>query len=192
MADNLVIKDGVGQPKTLATQESNGVHTPKHIVTYSELPNGAATAVKQDALGIQLGAINETAYAGSGGKGLNGLLKGIYNLLSGKIAIQPHYAASGVTPLTGDFTATGSSDSIILLAGRNFNVTLSGTFEGEVRLERSFDDGSSWHPLTAAGYQYFSFTAPCSEIHVESEVGVEYRLTCTDYTSGTISYRISQ
>lgn len=190
MADNIVIKDGGSQPKTLATQEVSGVHTPKHIVTHSELPTGAATAVKQDALGIQLGALNETAYAGSGGKGLNGLLKGIYNLLNGKLSIQPHYAASGVTPVAGTFTATGSSTAITPTAGRPFNVTLSGTFVSTVRLERSFD-GSTWHPLTVAGFSYLSFTAPCSEVHVETEVGVQYRLTCTEYDSGTVTYRIS-
>lgn len=50
MADNLTIKDGAGASQVLATTEAAGVHTPKHIVTSSALPTGAATSAKQDTI----------------------------------------------------------------------------------------------------------------------------------------------
>lgn len=50
MADNLTIKDGNGAAAVLATTDTAGVHTPKHIVSSSALPTGAATEAKQDAL----------------------------------------------------------------------------------------------------------------------------------------------
>ncbi|MDQ0305346.1 hypothetical protein [Ancylobacter polymorphus] len=50
MANNLTIKDGAGASQVLATTESAGVHTPKHEVTASALPTGAATSAKQDTI----------------------------------------------------------------------------------------------------------------------------------------------
>lgn len=99
---------------------------------------------------------------------------------------------------TGTFTSTGQSATYTPLyvgsrdeAGSSFNMTLSGTFVGTVQIERTFDSGSNWHPLTALGTS-ISFTAPCSEVFEEIEAGVGYRLNCTSYTSGTITYRLSQ
>lgn len=48
MANNLTIKDGAGASQVLATTEAAGVHTPKHEVTASALPTGAATSANQD------------------------------------------------------------------------------------------------------------------------------------------------
>jgi hypothetical protein len=97
--------------------------------------------------------------------------------------------------VTSTFTATGQSAAIIAKGrddGRpNFvNVSLWGTFVGSVRVERSFD-GTNWLPLTALGTA-INFTGPCSETFDEAETGVQYRLNCTAYTSGTINYRMSQ
>lgn len=192
MSDNLLIKDGQNAPKTIATQEVNGVHTPKHIVSYSELPNGAASAAKQDNILTGLGALNETAYAGTGGKGLNGLLKGIYNVLTGRILIQNNFGPSGVTAIEDTLTEENDvSAPFTPVKGRRFNITLSGTFVGTVKLQRSFN-GTDWFSLTKDGNAYMSFTAPCSEYFEEHESGVTYRLICTTYTSGTVSFRLSQ
>jgi hypothetical protein len=100
----------------------------------------------------------------------------------------------GLTPaaVTGTFTATGQSASFTPICGRPFNVTLSGTFVASVQLERSFDAGSNWHPITAAGTQLYAWTAAASETAEEHESGPIYRLNCTAYTSGTVNYRISQ
>lgn len=98
---------------------------------------------------------------------------------------------------TGTFTATGQSASFLAdgigdLVDHAFNLSLWGTFVASVQLERSFDGGTTWLPLTANGTQIYKFTAPCSEGGDETEAGVLYRLNCTAYTSGTVNYRLSQ
>lgn len=99
--------------------------------------------------------------------------------------------------VTGTLTATGQSGSLSPAAGLSkidsapFNVSLWGTFVATVQLERSFDGGTTWLPLTALGSS-LAFTAPCSEVFEETEEGVAYRLNCTAFTSGTVNYRLSQ
>lgn len=102
----------------------------------------------------------------------------------------PVYTPSGVTPVTGSFTGTGQSATFTPGYGRGFNVSLWGTFSGIVQLERNLD-GINWLPITASGYSYAAYSAPCSEIFEEDENGVLYRLNCASYTSGTINYRMS-
>lgn len=98
--------------------------------------------------------------------------------------------------IAGTFTATGQSASFapaVDARGTNggaFNVTLSGTFVGTVKLQRSFDNGTTWHDLTAAGTAIAAFTTAVSEVWVEPEAGVNFRLNCTAYTSGTVTYRL--
>lgn len=92
----------------------------------------------------------------------------------------------------GTFSATGQSSAVTISPIRAFNVSVWGTFVGTVQLERSFDGGTTWLPITAAGTQIYTWTAPASEIAAEPEANVSYRLNCTAYTSGTINYRISQ
>lgn len=99
-------------------------------------------------------------------------------------------------PVASTFGATGQSaaftpDTLTPIKQGRFNLTLSGTFVATVRLERSFDAGSTWHPCTVLGRSQ-NFTAPCSEVVRETEAGVQYRLNCTAYTSGTVTYRLSQ
>lgn len=108
------------------------------------------------------------------------------------IRTTPNCPASGVTAVSGTFVATGQSATFIPIAGRAFNISLWGTFVATVQLERSFDGGTTWLPLTAAGTQLYVWTAPASELAQDDEYGVRYRLNCTAYTSGTVNYRISQ
>lgn len=91
--------------------------------------------------------------------------------------------------ITGSFTATGGGLSGLIKG--EFNAALSGTFVGTVYLQRSYNNGLTWAPLTALG-QDISFDAPCEEVFEEPEDGVLYRWNCAAYTSGTINYRISQ
>lgn len=100
--------------------------------------------------------------------------------------------------VTGSFTATGQSASfqpVIRDRGwGQFNITLTGTGVGSVQLERNLD-GTNWAPIYAAGTQLFQWTyagTNLTEIGEENERGAQYRLNCTSYTSGTITYRISQ
>lgn len=101
-------------------------------------------------------------------------------------------SASGKTAVAGSFTGATSSGAFTPLAGRPFNISLWGTFSATVVLERSFDAGSTWLPLTAGDIALFTWSAPASEVNEEAEVGVQYRLRCSAFTSGTVNYRVSQ
>jgi hypothetical protein len=96
-----------------------------------------------------------------------------------------------VEVLSGSFAATGTSASRALWSG--FNIVLWGTFVGTVNVERSFDGGTTFVPVArdSAGTA-MTFTAPGSLSISEPERGVLYRLNCTAWTSGSISYRLSQ
>ncbi len=116
----------------------------------------------------------------------------------------PTYAgplgASGVTPLAGTFTGTGSSATFTPAAGRSFNLAVWATggtapgspLNGTVYLARSIDGGTTFLPLTANGTQLETFTTVASETWAESQVGALYQLVCSAYTSGTINYRFAQ
>lgn len=95
--------------------------------------------------------------------------------------------------ISGSFSATGASANFSPDRDRAFNVSLWGTFAATVALERSFDAGANWLPVTYADSPptALSYTAPVSFVWVDPEAGVIYRLRCT-WTSGTVNYRISQ
>jgi hypothetical protein len=95
----------------------------------------------------------------------------------------------------GSFTGTGQSANFTPICGPQgvgFNISLWGTFVAAVQLERSFDNGVNWLPITGAGVQLYAWTGPASEMAQETESDVIYRLNCTAYTSGTVNYRVSQ
>lgn len=94
--------------------------------------------------------------------------------------------------MQGTFTGTGRSATFTPKQGAAFNVSLWGSFAATVQMERSFDNGVTWLPLTAAGTQLYKWTAPASEISVEPMPGVLYSLNCTSYTSGTVNYLTGQ
>lgn len=72
----------------------------------------------------------------------------------------------------------------------DFNVSLAGTFVGTAQIERSFDGGTTWQPLTLdLGGAVASFSVPVSFSIREPESGVLYRWSCTAYTSGTLNGR---
>ena len=92
--------------------------------------------------------------------------------------------------VTGTFTATGESADLVAQGG--LNITIAGTFVATVKPRRSFDGGTTWHYLTIQdGFTDRSFIAPASFWIYEFEDGVLYSLECTDFTSGTVSYRLS-
>lgn len=88
-----------------------------------------------------------------------------------------------ISLLSGSFTGTGVSDSVVIHGC--FNLSLSGFGSGTVVVQRSFDNGSTWVSVE-------SFTADAERIGHEPENRVLYRLNCSAYTSGTINYRISR
>jgi hypothetical protein len=97
--------------------------------------------------------------------------------------------------VSGSFTATGQSPHFPTQNGKVFSIALTGTAVGSVQLEKSFDEGATWCQLYAGGVQLkqWSYTGTnIAETYEESEAGVLYRLNCTSYTSGTLTYRLSQ
>lgn len=70
--------------------------------------------------------------------------------------------------------------------------TLSGDFDGTVRVVRSTDGGVTLHPLTAAGSTWAVFSGPaCEAVWQESEDSAALWLDCS-LVSGTLEYRLSQ
>ncbi len=68
----------------------------------------------------------------------------------------------------------------------DFNISVdftTGSGSGTVALERSFDGGTSWKSVK-------EYTADAEEIG-ECVEGIQHRLNCTAFTSGTIAGRLS-
>lgn len=94
---------------------------------------------------------------------------------------------------SGTFTGTGQSPTFGAQPDYPLNITLSGTFSATVQLERSFDNGSTWFSLTVDSSPWAVYSTPVSEqAWVPTEAGILYRLNCTSYSSGTVTYRVSQ
>ena len=95
---------------------------------------------------------------------------------------------------TGTFAPVGSTGVSVMGWA---NLSLGGTSPvGTVKLEKSYDNGSSWFDVSqdAAG-TLAAWALNSTEISVqfyEPEIGVIYRCNCTAYTSGTLTSRISQ
>lgn len=71
-------------------------------------------------------------------------------------------------------------------------LTLTGEWEGTVRVLRSADGGATRVPLTVGGAGWAQFSAnACEPVWAESEVGAALYLELAP-TSGTIAYRLAQ
>lgn len=91
--------------------------------------------------------------------------------------------------ISGTFTelAAGAAAEI----RGDFNISVWGDFAGTIRLERSFDQGSVWLPVTYVDGTPLQFGSPVSTSWSEPEPGVRYRLNCMTWASGTASWRLS-
>ena len=86
-------------------------------------------------------------------------------------------------PLTGSFTAVGQSASIP--CDTNWDFYTQGTWTGTVRIERSYDSGSTWQPYKTVVSKDNKNAVESGE---EQEAEVLYRIACTAFTSGTCEY----
>ena len=77
--------------------------------------------------------------------------------------------------VTGTFTGTGQSDTI---TGTGIDVSLSGAATATVAIQRRMN--ASWVTIE-------SITGDGERV-VENATGLEHRLNCTAYTSGTVTY----
>ena len=72
-----------------------------------------------------------------------------------------------------------------------FNISVQGNFVATYQIIRSIDGGFTWGPITSLG-QAYSFTAPLNETFSEIQNGVQYAISVTAYTSGTLSWTMGQ
>ena len=113
-------------------------------------------------------------------------------LVVGQTISNPNVVAGTTITVISGTTLTLSVAAIgtATLAAAVFSGT---TFSGTVQLERSFDGGATFVPVsedttgTAASY-----TAAFNGQIYEAEHQIFYRWNCTAYSSGNINYRISQ
>ena len=96
-----------------------------------------------------------------------------------------------IAKVEGQFTANGNSDAVAI-DGRA-NLTVSGTFTATLTLQRSFDDGVTWHTVAKdADGNPAAYTTSVSLTFEEPEAGVTYRLNCSGFSAGPVNFRISQ
>ena len=137
------------------------------------------TAAIENASVVVAGTLSSAASSGNGTTGSG----------FGKTGAQRSPAPSGGTP--GNTVAPNFYDW--------FNATLSwSNFVGSVQLERSFDGSSTYQVVTEANsgspavYTGAGAAFTFSTSFYEPELGVLYRFRVTAYTSGSLTYRISQ
>lgn len=101
--------------------------------------------------------------------------------------------------VAGQFTAAAQQSASFLCWGY-FNLLIygsggpNGAWSGTVRLERSFDGGTTWIVcgIGGAGVQaVYNTGTDVSVVVGDPERGVLYRLNCTAFVSGPINYRMS-
>jgi len=89
-----------------------------------------------------------------------------------------------VLVLSGEFLATGQSDTIPVYG--DFNIEITGiSAGGSVDLQRKLPDSISFKTVE-------TITADCSKRGLEPEYGTVYRFDCTDGGGSTIKYRLSK
>ena len=87
---------------------------------------------------------------------------------------------------TASFTGTGTSDPISLRDDFNLSLDFStGAGVGTVDLQRSFDQGNTWHTTD-------TFSSDTQNVGEATREELRWRLNCTAFTSGIIAARISQ
>lgn len=93
---------------------------------------------------------------------------------------------------SGTFTGTGVGAALQPAMNRGFNLSIWGTFVATITLQRSFDGGTTYIPVTYSDGTQINYSVPGSGSWQEAESGVLYALNCTAFTSGTVNWRLSQ
>ena len=88
----------------------------------------------------------------------------------------------GTADLSGTLSATGQS-STAPVKGK-YNLSLSGTWTGTAKLQRSFDNGSTWVDV-------YSTTSNIEQLGEEIEEQIVYRVDFARST-GALVYRVSR
>lgn len=90
----------------------------------------------------------------------------------------------------GSLSSTTQGDVFEAQPGQLVYVSLSGTWAGTAKVQRSYDGGATWYDMTVGGSAWASFTANCDEaVDETTRFGIQYRIDFTR-TSGTLNYRL--
>lgn len=85
---------------------------------------------------------------------------------------------------TGTFTANDQDSEVIKSTGLTpVAIRVWGTFSATVDIEKSYDAGDTWVVVK-------QYTSAADEIYEEVEAGVQFRLSTSVYSSGTVNYRL--
>lgn len=109
------------------------------------------------------------------------------------LPVRTALGASGVTPLAGAASTSGTFGPFAPVLGRSIAVTLSGTWTGKVQVLRSIDAGATKLPLTFVdGSEKAVWTGSANTaIGEETVVGATLYLAAT-LSAGVLSYRMEQ
>jgi hypothetical protein len=95
-------------------------------------------------------------------------------------------------PLEGQSSADTLAGPFVPVSGRPVVLTLAGSWEGGVQVQRSVDGGATRHKLTVGGLSWGEFTGnACEPVWSEDEDGAELYLAIA-IASGTLEYRLAQ
>lgn len=86
--------------------------------------------------------------------------------------------------VTGTFGATGVSSVIPGNKQGSMGLTLSGTWAATVDMQWSYDGGATWVDID-------SYTANTNKVVLSPSDLILYRLECSAYTSGTVTYGLA-
>jgi hypothetical protein len=96
--------------------------------------------------------------------------------------------------IVGSVDAAGADASFEMAGDWNLSLWAGAAAGGVVKVQRSFDAGTTWVDCTAGG-AVVSLSVPAegsvSEVLFEPEAGVLYRLNCTSFV-GVFNWRASQ
>lgn len=158
------------------------------VITFLDFTDGLLGAAVTG-LGVPAGTTVSSVDVVAIPKNVNGVLtKGQITLSAAVTAANDDNSDTPfVFVRTGNAILVGSADAAATFVGDE------SVFVGTVQLERSFDGGLTFIPvsLTNKGDAVAKWTANVSTSFMEPERGVLYRLNCIAYTSGGLNYRLS-
>ena len=97
---------------------------------------------------------------------------------------------SGSNKPSGSFTGVGVGIGVSV--NNEFNIFLQGTFEAQLIIEVSADDGANYMPDMSIDLMPVTLTKPGSYQGYQPEKGILTRIRCVSYVSGPVYWRISQ
>ena len=98
----------------------------------------------------------------------------------------------GTTPLAGTAVASVLVGPYTPVAGRPVMLSLEGTWQGTVALQRSTDGGAHKLPVTIGGSPWARFSGNCCEPVWEESESVAKLYLDIQLASGSLTYRLAQ